>query len=1251
MACNSCGKKKKTCDNKEFTKAVVEINNPETNVLIRKVVIPTSLGDDITNPPSIGRYCNVVLYYEANQHIYLYSSDGIPTLISDNGDVDFNYIQNRPWYNGAPMTSDTRIPKVPTAVSELNNDRNYQTASQVSGTVNTAVAGEKTARQNADNTLQTNINNEKTARQNADTTLQNNITAEATARGNADTALQNSINAEVLARQDAINTLTTEINRDVMYDLEMTTSASSVSFKEDKINVVTGVTKTETDTLPAASTTTAGIITAAEYATLVDSEEKINALLDGAVAITGISASPSQQDLTDAWKNATGRDELINRASIFDVDNQLVWTYYTNVATWEATPAGGQITINQFENGVAGTIVGSTLDGNVSANLDGTGSVSGWTTVKNDIAANTAAIATKANITDIPTVNNATLTIQKNGSNVATFTANSATNATANITVPTKTSDLTNDSNFVNTTQLATKQDVLTAGNAIDIANNVISANVHPADFFTSDATDSDKGNPLYFEGTTEEKLANIMLEGDTDQTTYSGKNLTPYPYTGGGNNRGITFTAAEDGTVTLNGQNDNTGASVYFLFRDASSPIQFNAGTYYFIVPSDTSVQFVMYDGTSWYNFNSAANYTKTLPSTLSIREIYIQVPKGNPTNFNNLKIYPMLSTLPNQTSADYEPYVGGIASPNPDYPQNVDVVTGEQTIKVTGKNLLNCPPYATTSHGIATTRNNDGSYTLSGTIDTNWATATNIFNQYLPSGNYTISKSKVLPFDIVLRVYNADTGVRTDYVLDKNASSRTIYINYKISGFMWFISSATTGTTYDETFFLQLEKGSVATEIEPSQFQEYKVNLGKNLLPITDGTISGHGMTATVSNGVLTVNGTADSNIFIKLTNGLAISTSNEDSWRTASFLPNLNGYTYTQQYVSGGYQASGTAFRLFGPTTTYIRQWYPNNTKQTFTWSESTDAPTVLCLYINSGISFNNSKFNLQLEKGNSSTTIVPYKTHIELCKIGDYQDYFYKDGDDWYIHKELGKLILNGTGDYGTLGDGTGGTKRFRFNESTVGNIDVQTRGVYSDRYQGVRYSASPSTPNSISQWRQENMLAVTTNKTTYSLNDFKADLASNPVTVYYVLATATNTQITDSSLIEQLDTLWNGAHSYDGETWLSAQSNGVDLPFILDATVVRDGLAGLRQIIDEKQDPVIAGDNITITDNVISATVPTVNNATLTIQKNGTNVATFTANSSTNATANITVPTITMTSVDPGEGSPLAANNFIAVYEA
>ena len=49
----------------------------------------------------------------------------------------------------------------------------------------------------------------------------------------------------------------------------------------------------------------------------------------------------------------------------------------------------------------------------------------------------------------IPTVNNATLTIQKNWTTVKTFTANASSNVTANITVPTKTSDITNDSGYI----------------------------------------------------------------------------------------------------------------------------------------------------------------------------------------------------------------------------------------------------------------------------------------------------------------------------------------------------------------------------------------------------------------------------------------------------------------------------------------------------------------------------------------------------------------------------------------------------------------------------------------------------------------------------------------------------------------------------------------------------------------------------------------------------------------------------------
>ena len=73
---------------------------------------------------------------------------------------------------------------------------------------------------------------------------------------------------------------------------------------------------------------------------------------------------------------------------------------------------------------------------------------------RSNIGAGTSSFSGNYNdLSNKPTIpsaaNNGTLTIQKNGTNVATFGANQSTNTTANITVPTKTSQLTNDSNFV----------------------------------------------------------------------------------------------------------------------------------------------------------------------------------------------------------------------------------------------------------------------------------------------------------------------------------------------------------------------------------------------------------------------------------------------------------------------------------------------------------------------------------------------------------------------------------------------------------------------------------------------------------------------------------------------------------------------------------------------------------------------------------------------------------------------------------
>lgn len=75
-------------DRKTFTQPVIEITNPEQLVLFRKVLIPVSMGDETIVPPTIGKYKNVLLQYEANSHLYLYSSDGIPTRISSDAPAD-----------------------------------------------------------------------------------------------------------------------------------------------------------------------------------------------------------------------------------------------------------------------------------------------------------------------------------------------------------------------------------------------------------------------------------------------------------------------------------------------------------------------------------------------------------------------------------------------------------------------------------------------------------------------------------------------------------------------------------------------------------------------------------------------------------------------------------------------------------------------------------------------------------------------------------------------------------------------------------------------------------------------------------------------------------------------------------------------------------------------------------------------------------------------------------------------------------
>lgn len=98
MGCN-CGKPK--CDGQCGCKspAVLQINNPPEYITFHKVSVPAVMGDSTTNPPAVGKYKNVLLYYEADRTSWMYSTDGIPTKLT-NGITNYEDAINLPQING-----------------------------------------------------------------------------------------------------------------------------------------------------------------------------------------------------------------------------------------------------------------------------------------------------------------------------------------------------------------------------------------------------------------------------------------------------------------------------------------------------------------------------------------------------------------------------------------------------------------------------------------------------------------------------------------------------------------------------------------------------------------------------------------------------------------------------------------------------------------------------------------------------------------------------------------------------------------------------------------------------------------------------------------------------------------------------------------------------------------------------------------------------------------------------------------------
>lgn len=323
-------------------------------------------------------------------------------------------------------------------------------------------------------------------------------------------------------------------------------------------------------------------------------------------------------------------------------------------------------------------------------------------------------------------------------------------------------------------------------------------------------------------------KIQDMFLYGKSEQKQYTGKNLLKYPYDNTTKTaNGIIFTDNGDGSVTIKG---TATTNSYFSFHDNADGRRLNlpTGTYKLIIKGIDKVKGLLIS-----NSCSAEN-DRIFTVTDGNNEVwcFIEVPKDIAINET---IYPMIQSTTYQNE-DYEPYTGGIPSPNPNYPQEIKNIVNP-IMKICGKNLLNLMKGKdiVNNNGVTYGRNSDGSYKRTGT-------ATNVAGNIWLCGDYN-QKPKDDMSNVILTLKKNRTYYINDCVLYALIDGK--YMNFTgkttpnkdvpITGVRNDVFVV--GKTYDDVVFPMVVEGGTEPEWEPYKEQIVNLPYTLNAIPVSSG------------------------------------------------------------------------------------------------------------------------------------------------------------------------------------------------------------------------------------------------------------------------------------------------------------------------------------------------------------------------------------------------------------------------------
>lgn len=552
----------------------------------------------------------------------------------------------------------------------------------------------------------------------------------------------------------------------------------------------------------------------------------------------------------------------------------------------------------------------------------------------------------------------------------------------------------------------------------------------------------------------TEEAPMTIEYKGNTSQFTTTGKNLF-IPKPNNSTSAGITYSLNEDGTINLSGTSTNV---IYFTFDKNVSESNFvNGNTYTFssnkTIPSGVVYKIEIRTATSWLREYAISNSTPTRTFTIDLTDAVlirydIQVNNGTTPNLTNVGI--QIEAGSSVTS--FEPYTNG-ASPNPNYPQDIHIVSGDNYINVCGKNLLYNSFHQTSANGIKCELLN------------------------FPSGTFTWSfTNQNIPGEIQVK-----TKVNGSYQTYANAySTNKLTFTLNSPQDIQLESYRAGGNPLENYSNIMIERGSTASTYEAYKGASYEINLGEiELCKI-----------GTYKDRIFKSSG---KNLFDKNTitsgyrlDGSGIANGSASNEFTSDFIEVESGKTYIRNY---GDISAYTRTCFYDKNKSFVSK---NDDSQSFTIPDNVK-------YIRFS-EYLSRLDTMQFEKGTTATTYEPYGKDWYLNKqIGK----FTYNNEGSVSTPKTNYYNISGLTNQGWIN--TLGTKTYLSNEYPSSNVQNTDANFQSDTA-NMDYAFDIHTNGTGLRFKDSRGL---------SANDFKTDLIGTEI--YFALATPTYEKITGELL--------------------------------------------------------------------------------------------------------------------------------------